>query len=79
MCQVSSEDALENAQKLSAQTKSFVHIYETNVVTNGEIVLEVANNQVGMGNLHSILLVSGAVAAAVLACVTYSSEKDLGV
>lgn len=69
MSEVSLDDCLEYGQKLAAHTKAFIHLYETNVVTCGEVIVEIANNQVGMGNLHSILPCCGAVTAAVLACV----------
>lgn len=76
MCDVSETDALEQAQKLAAHTKAFINLYETNVITNGEIVVEISNNQLGMGNLHSTLQVCGSVAAAVLACVTPESDEE---
>ncbi len=63
------EDALDAAQNLAAHTTALIHIYEANVVTSGEVIVEVTNNQVGMGNLHSTLPVCGAVISAVLACV----------
>ena len=66
--------ALENGQLLAAHTDSLVHLYETNVVTNGEMVVEISNNQLGMGNLHSIQPCAGAVMAAVLACVEEQGE-----
>ena len=62
-------ETLEHAQKLCAHTSAFVHLYETNTVTSGEVVLEITNTQIGMGNLHSTLACSGAVTAAVLACL----------
>ena len=76
MCDVSVTDALEQAQKLAAHTKAFINLHETNVVTNGEIVVEISNNQLGMGNLHSTLQVCGSVAAAVLACVKPSAKAE---
>lgn len=76
MCDVSVMDALEQAQKLAAHTKAFISLHETNVVTNGEIIVEISNNQLGMGNLPSTLQVCGSVAAAVLACVKPSIEAD---
>ncbi|XP_064399991.1 uncharacterized protein LOC135346330 isoform X2 [Halichondria panicea] len=63
------EDALDAAQNLAAHTTALIHIYEANVVTSGEVIVEVTNNQVGMGNLHSTLPVCAAVVSAVLACV----------
>ena len=63
------EDTLAQGQLLAAHADAFVHLYETNVVTSGELIVEVANNQLGMGSLHSTLPTSGAVVAAVLACV----------
>ena len=38
------------------------------MVTNGEVIVEINNNQLGMGNLHSTLSTCGAVVGAVLAC-----------
>lgn len=76
MYEVSVTDALEQAQKLAAHTKAFISLHETNVVTNGEIIVEISNNQLGMGNLHSTLQVCGSVAAAVLACVKPSAEAE---
>ena len=66
---ISMEDALAQGQLLAAHTEAFVHLYEPNVVTSGELIVEVANNQMGMGVLHSTLPTSGAVVAAVLGCV----------
>ena len=71
-CPVS--QALENGQLLAAHTEALVHLYETNVVTNGEVVVEVSNNQLGMGNLHSTQPCAGAIMAAVLACVRDQGE-----
>ena len=71
-CPVS--QALENGQLLAAHTEALVHLYETNVVTNGEMVVEVTNNQLGMGNLHSVHPCAGAIMAAVLACVNDQGE-----
>ena len=62
-------EALQFAHKLCAETTAFVHLYETNTVTSGEVVMEIKNCQVGMGNLHSTLACSAAVAAAVMACI----------
>ena len=76
MCDVAETDALEQAQKLAAHTKAFISLHETNVVTNGEIIVEISNNQLGMGNLPSTLQVCGSVAAAVLGCVKLSTEAD---
>ena len=76
MCEVAVTDALEHAQKLAAHTKAFIGLHETNVVTNGEVIVEISNNQLGMGNLHSSLQVCGAVAAAVLACVKGDGDDD---
>lgn len=76
MCDVSETDALEQAQKLAAHTKAFISLYETNVVTNGEVVVEISNNQLGMGNLHATLQVCSSIAAAVLACVKAESEEE---
>ena len=39
------------------------------VVTGGEVIVELTNSQLGMGALHSVIPTSGAVMAAVLACV----------
>ena len=74
MSEVTLAQALDQAQRLAAYTDAFVHLYETNVVTNGEMVAEITNNQVGMGNLHSTLACSGAICAAVLGCVEGSGE-----
>ena len=74
MADVTISDALEKGQLLAAHTDAFVHLYCTNVVTNGEVVVELTNNQLGMGNLHSTLPCSGAVLAAVLACVEGRGE-----
>ena len=68
MMEVPPHEALEQGQLLSAHTNAFVHLYETNVVTNGEIIVEITNNQLGMGSLHSTLPCAGAITAAVLAC-----------
>ena len=76
MCDVSEMDALEQAQKLAAHTKAFISLHETNVVTNGEIVVDISNNQIGMGNLHSTLQVCGSIAAAVLGCVRAGAEAE---
>ena len=76
MCEVSVSDALEHAQKLAAHTKAYIGLHETNVVTNGEVIVEISNNQLGMGNLHSSLQVCGAVAAAVLGCVRGDTDED---
>ncbi len=69
MKDVSVTTALEHAQKLCTYSDSLVHLYETSVVTNGEMVVEINNSQLGMGNLHSTLACSGAIVAAVLSCV----------
>jgi hypothetical protein len=76
MCDVAITDALEQAQKLAAHTKAFISLHETNVVTNGEVIVEISNNQLGMGNLHSTLQVCGSVAAAVLGCVKLCADAD---
>ena len=76
MCDVCETDALEQAQKLAAHTKAFISLHETNVVTNGEVVVEICNNQLGMGNLPSTLQVCGSVAAAVLSCVTAEPDEE---
>ena len=39
------------------------------MVTSGEVIVELTNTQLGMGGLHSVIPTSGAVMAAVLACV----------
>ena len=39
------------------------------MVTGGEVIVELTNTQLGMGALHSVIPTSGAVMAAVLACV----------
>lgn len=77
MSDVSINTALEYAQKLCTYTSSYVHLYEANVVTSGELVVEVSNNQTGMGNLHSTLPCSAAIVAAVVACVDLE-EEDRG-
>ena len=41
MCEVLITDALKQAQKLAAN----ITIHETNVVTNGELIMEISNNQ----------------------------------
>ena len=69
MCHVKVDDALEYAQRLCARTGAYVHLYEMNTVTSGEVVIENKNPQVGMGNLHSTLPCSAGIAAAILACV----------
>lgn len=69
------DTALEHAQRLCVYTSSFVHLYEANVVTSGEVVVEIANTQLGMGNLHSTLPCSAAVMAAVLACVNLEEDN----
>ena len=69
MKDISIENALEYAQKLSVYSTSYIHLYETNVVTSGEEVVEISNTQIGMGNLHSTLPCSAAIMSAVLACV----------
>lgn len=68
------DQAVEYGQLLSAHTNAFIHLYETNVVTSGEVVVEITNNQLGMGKLHSTLPCAGAVMAAVLACVEEQGE-----
>ncbi len=69
MSHIRVEESFEYAQKLCARTSTFVHLYETNTVTSGDIVLEIKNPQIGMGNLHSTLACSAGVTAAVLACI----------
>jgi len=71
-------DALQFAQKVCARASAFVHLYETNTVTSGEVVLEITNTQVGMGNLHSTLACSAAVTAAVIACINPEQSGKLG-
>ena len=39
------------------------------MITGGEVIVELTNTQLGMGALHSVIPTSGAVMAAVLACV----------
>ena len=75
MNNVAVEDAMEYAQKLCSYSFSFVHLYETNMVTSGELVAEIHNTQLGMRGLHSTLPCSGAVIAAALACADNGSGK----
>ena len=70
------EEALENAHKLCTYSSSFVHLYETNTLTSGELFVEIDNTQLGMGNLHSTLTCSAAITAAVLACVDLEQEDS---
>jgi hypothetical protein len=74
MSDVTVDMALEYAQKLCVHSGSFVHLYETNVVTSGELVVEITNTQLGMGNVHSALPCSAGIIAAVLACVDLERE-----
>ncbi len=69
------EDALENAQKLCTYSSAFIHLYETNTLTSGELVVEITNIQMGMGNIHSALTCSAAVMAAVIACVDLEEDN----
>lgn len=69
MKEVLPQTALDMAVKLAAQSRVFVHLYETNTVTSGEFVLEINNSQLGMGNLHSTVQIAGSILAAVLACI----------
>lgn len=75
MCSVPVDTGMEYAQKLCAHSSAYVHVYETNVVTSGELVVEITNTQQGMGNLHSTLPCSAAVVAATLACVDKSNSE----
>ena len=75
MCDVTVDMALEYAQKLCVYSGSFVHLYETNVVTSGELVVEIFNSQMGVGNLHSTLPCSAGIMAAVLACAELEKEQ----
>lgn len=75
MADVSVSSALTYAQKLCAYSGSFVHLYEANVVTSGELVTEIFNTQLGMGNLHSTLPCSAAIIAAVIACVNLEDDN----
>lgn len=63
------DEVLAQGQLLAAHTDAFVHLYEMNVVTGGEVIVELTNTQLGMSALHSVMPTSGAVMAAVLACV----------
>lgn len=74
MSEVTVEMALEYAQKLCVYSGSYVHLYETNVITSGELVVEIFNSQLGMGNLHSTLPCSAGIMAAVLSCVDLEKE-----
>ena len=76
MGNVKVDEGLEYAQKLSAYSTAMVHIYETNVVTSGELVVEITNTQQGMGNLHSTLPCSAAIVAATLACADNSHHDS---
>ena len=71
---IKADEVLAQGQLLAAHTEAFVHLYEMNVVTGGEVIVELTNTQLGMGGLHSVMPTSGAVMAAVLACV---EEKGL--
>lgn len=63
------DEVLAQGQLLAAHTDAFVHLYEMSVVTGGEVIVELTNSQMGMGALHSVIPTSGAIMAAVLACV----------
>ena len=69
MKEVTPDNALEMAGKLAAQSRSIVHLYETNTHTSGETILEINNTQLGMHKLHSTVQCAGCVLAAVLACI----------
>ena len=69
MKDITPQTALEMAVKLAAQSYSIVHLYETNTLTSGEIMLEINNSQFGMHKLHSTIQCAGSILAAVLACV----------
>lgn len=75
MSDVTVEMALEYAQKLCVHSGSYVHLYETNVVTSGELVVEIQNSQYGIGNLHSTLPCSAGILAAVLSCVNLAKDQ----
>lgn len=76
MQEVPITDALEQGQKLAAHTNAFIHLYETNLLTSGEVVVQINNSQLGMEKLHSTLACSGAVVAAVLGCVKMLPADD---
>ena len=70
MGDICAPSSLKFAQLLAAHIGSYVHLYEANIITNGEMVAEVCKQARGMENIHSLLPTCGAVLAAALACST---------
>eukprot|EP00731_Ephydatia_muelleri_P003721 Em0001g3721a len=68
MGNISGPSSLRFAQLLAAHMGSYVHLYEANIITNGEVVVEVCKQARGMENLHSLLPTCGAILAAALSC-----------
>ncbi len=72
--EITQRDAFDSAQNLAARTGALIHVYEERMVTNGEVIVEVCNTNIGMNHLHSVLPVCGAVVSSVLACVDGSGK-----
>ena len=70
MGDICAPSSLKFAQLLAAHIGSYVHLYEANIITNGEMVAEVCKQARGMENIHSLLPTCGAVLAAALSCST---------
>ena len=78
MCDVCPKASLRFAQLLAAHIGSFVHLYEVNTITNGELVAEVGAQAAGMENLHSMVPCCGAILAAALSCSTGPGKWEGG-
>ena len=60
MGNISGPSALRFAQLLAAHLGSYMHLYEANIITNGEVVMA--------ENLHFLLPTCGTILAAALSC-----------
>ena len=69
MLEVNVDDALLYGQKLAAHSRASIYLFETSVLTDGEIDIEIHNAQLGTKNLHSLLPCSAAIAAACVSSV----------
>jgi hydroxyethylthiazole kinase-like sugar kinase family protein len=70
-------EAHTSARKLAAQLGTYVHIYETNMITCGEFFVEINNTHIGMENVHSTVHCCAAIIASVIGCAEIRKKETL--
>ena len=66
---------IKNGQQLAAYGNCTVMFHDLNLLTNGELVVDINTSQVGMQNIHSTVECMAALTAVVIGIVDEKGEK----